>query len=70
MKIMNRFEGPGSAEASIKYLDGDFQVLSAGTFVTCAVTEQVIPLDDLKYWSVEKQEAYVDVEASVKASRG
>jgi len=31
---MNRFEGPGAAEASIKYLDGDFQVLTAGTFVT------------------------------------
>lgn len=66
---MNRFEGPGSAEAKIKYLDGDFQILSAGAYVSCAVTGQVIPLDDLKYWSVEKQEAYIDVEASVKASQ-
>ncbi|MGI9350563.1 MAG: DUF2093 domain-containing protein [Rhizobiaceae bacterium] len=65
---MNRFEGPGAGEAKIKYLDGDFQVLSAGTFVLCAVTGKVIPLDELKYWSVAKQEAYVDVEASCKAS--
>ncbi len=65
---MNRFEGPGVAEAKIKYLDGDFQVIAAGTFVTCAVTSQAIALDDLKYWSVEKQEAYIDVEASLKAS--
>ena len=65
---MNRFEGPGAGEAKIKYLDGDFQVLSAGTFVLCAVTGKIIPLDELKYWSVAKQEAYVDVEASFKAS--
>ncbi len=66
---MNRFEGPGSGEAKIKYLDADFQVLSAGTFVRCAVTQKPIPLDELKYWSVAKQEAYVDVAASVKASQ-
>lgn len=68
-ELMNRFEGPGTAEAKIKYLDGDFQILSAGTFVSCAVTGVAIPLDELKYWSVEKQEAYVDVIASVKASQ-
>lgn len=66
---MNRFEGPGSGEAKIKYLDADFQVLSAGAFVRCAVTGEPIPLDELKYWSVAKQEAYCDVEASCKASR-
>lgn len=65
---MNRFEGPGSGEAKIKFLDADFQVLSAGAFVRCAVTNTAIPLDELKYWSVAKQEAYVDVAASVKAS--
>lgn len=67
---MNRFEGPGANEARIKYLDADFQVLAAGSFVRCAVTGTPIPLDELKYWSVEKQEAYVDVEASVKATHG
>jgi len=66
---MNRFEGPGTSEAKIKYMDGDFQILSAGTFVTCAVTGAPIPLDELKYWSVERQEAYIDVIASVKASQ-
>lgn len=55
---MNRFEGPGSREARIRYLDGDFQVLSPGSFVRCAVTGEVIPLDELKYWSVARQEAY------------
>jgi len=67
---MNRFEGPGSGEAIIKYLDGDYQVISPGSFVRCAVTGMPIPLDELKYWSVARQEAYVDVDASVKAELG
>ena len=66
---MNRFEGPGSGEARLKYMDADFQVLSAGSFVRCAVTGTPIPLDELKYWSVAKQEPYVDVKASYEASQ-
>lgn len=63
---MNRFEGSGSGEARIRYLDSDFQVVSPGSFVRCAVTGRAIPLDELKYWSVARQEAYFDVEISVK----
>ena len=66
---MNRFEGHGSGEARVKFLDADFQVLSAGSYVRCAVTGDPIPLDELKYWDVDKQEAYVDVAASFKASQ-
>jgi hypothetical protein len=64
--MMNRFEGSGSGEAIVRYLDSDFQVISPGSFVRCAVTGRAIPLDELKYWSFARQEAYVDVEASVK----
>ena len=39
---MNRFEGPGAKEARIRYLDGDFQVASPGSFVRCAVTGESI----------------------------
>jgi hypothetical protein len=62
---MNRFEGPGSREARIRYLDGDFQVLSPGAFVRCAVTGDPIPLDDLKYWSVARQEPYASATVSL-----
>ncbi|MBD0415688.1 DUF2093 domain-containing protein [Oryzicola mucosus] len=62
---MNRFEGPGAREARIRYLDGDFQVTSPGAFVRCAVTSDSIPLDELKYWSVARQEAYRDAEISL-----
>ena len=48
----------GHGEAQIQYLDGDFRVISPGTYVRCAVTDARIPLDELKYWSVDLQEAY------------
>ncbi|HSG94804.1 MAG TPA: DUF2093 domain-containing protein [Afifellaceae bacterium] len=62
---MNRHEASGS-EARIRYLDGDFQVVVPGSFVTCAVTGASIPLSDLRYWSVERQEAYADASASLQ----
>lgn len=61
---MNRFEGPGSREAKIRYLDGDFQVLSPGAYVLCAVTGEKIAIDELRYWSVARQEPYVDAQTS------
>ena len=62
---MNRFEGPGAREARLRYLDGDFQVITPGAFVRCAVTGEAIPLDELKYWSVARQEAYLNAEISL-----
>lgn len=64
--MMNRFEGPGGKEARIRYLDGDFQVVSPGAFVRCAATGENIPLDELKYWSVERQEPYATALASLE----
>lgn len=62
---MNRFEGPGAREARLRYLDGDFQVVTPGAFVRCAVTGESIPLEELKYWSVARQEAYANAEVSL-----
>jgi hypothetical protein len=58
---MNRFEGGG--EAVIQYLDSNIRVVRPGSYVRCAVTGQPIPLDQLKYWSVERQEAYASPDA-------
>ena len=49
---------------------GTFRVLSDGDHVVCAVTGERIPLHDLRYWSVERQEPYVDAAASLKAEQG
>jgi hypothetical protein len=63
---MNIFDMANASEAKIRYLDADYQVLAPGAFVRCAVTGKPIPLDELKYWSVARQEPYVDVETSLK----
>lgn len=65
---MNRFEKLFGVrgEAHVRYLDGEVQVISPGEFVRCAVTGQQIAIGDLRYWSVELQEAYVSPEASLK----
>jgi hypothetical protein len=60
----------GGRAARLHYLAGTFRLLSDGDHVVCAVTGTPIPLHELKYWSVERQEAYVDADASLKAARG
>ena len=56
--MLNKFGPSGHGEAQVQYLDGDFRVISPGTYVRCAITDVRIPLDELKYWSVDLQEAY------------
>jgi hypothetical protein len=56
-------------EAKIRYLAGTFRLLSDGDHVRCAETGAPIPLDELRYWSVERQEAYADAAASLAAEK-
>ena len=56
-------------EARIHYLAGTFRMLGDGDHVRCAVTGVAIPLDELRYWSVARQEAYVDAAASHEAEQ-
>ncbi|MCB9956844.1 MAG: DUF2093 domain-containing protein [Caulobacterales bacterium] len=53
-------------EAIVEYGDGEFTILKPGAFVRCAVTGAKIPLQALKYWSVDKQEAYADAKAAMQ----
>ena len=62
---MNRIERM-SGEAKLRYLDGDYDVLVPGAYVLCAVTATQIPLDALRYWSVDLQEAYATPEIANK----
>lgn len=68
---MNRFDRRPVAqgEAVLEYLDGEFRIVRPGAFVRCAVTRQAIPLEELRYWSVDRQEAYASRDA-VLASLG
>jgi hypothetical protein len=56
MNIMERDKG----EAKLHYLDGEYEVIRPGGYVVCAVTGTQIPLDALRYWSVDLQEAYAN----------
>lgn len=63
---MNRFDKllGHKGEAKVHYLDGEFQLVQPGEYVRCAVTGQRIPLADLRYWNVDRQEAYASAEIS------
>jgi len=66
--LLNRTDrsSPMPGEAEVKYLDGDFRVVRPGAFVRCAVTGLAIPLEELRYWSVDLQEAYASPEAVLR----
>ena len=64
---MNPFESTGDGgEAIVEFGDAEFQILKPGAFVRCAVTGARIPLTALRYWNVDKQEAYADAIAAMK----
>ena len=56
----------GEREAQLHYLSGDYEVLTHGTYVLCAITGEKIPLDELRYWSAPRQEAYASCEISYR----
>ncbi len=56
---------PNQREAKLRYLDGEFQVMREGDFVRCAISADPIHLDNLRYWSVDRQEAYKSARESL-----
>ncbi|MPT49148.1 MAG: DUF2093 domain-containing protein [Sphingobium sp.] len=53
--------------AKLHYMAYSFRVLSAGDHVLCAVTGRRVPLEDLRYWSIARQEPYADATAATSA---
>ena len=51
-------------EAKLRYKAMDFEQISPGEFVRCAVTGRPIATTELKYWSVARQEAYASAAIS------
>lgn len=68
MISMNRFDRsfPLKGEAKLRYRDGEYDVVTPGNFVRCAITGNPIALEELRYWSVERQEAYSSAELSMQ----
>ena len=65
---MNRFERrpTDAGEARVEFVDGEYRIIRPGAFVRCALTGEPIPLEELRYWSVDRQEAYSSPAASMK----
>lgn len=65
---MNKIERDPGPEglAVLEYLDGEFRVVKAGSFVVCAVTGVHVPVDALRYWSVDLQEPYANPAVALK----
>ncbi len=53
-------------QAELEYLDGEYRVVRAGSYVACAVTGTHIPLEALRYWSVDLQEPYASPAIALK----
>lgn len=65
---MNRMDRD-SGEAKLNFLDGDYEVIVPGAYVVCAVSGVHIPLDALRYWSVDLQEAYASPDLSTRRAQ-
>ena len=63
-KMERDFRPDGLAE--LEYLDGEYRVVRPGSFVLCAVTGTKIPVEALRYWSVDLQEAYASPDLALK----
>lgn len=53
--------------ARLHYMANGFRVLSPGDHVTCAVSAARIPIDELRYWSVARQQAYATAAIATEA---
>lgn len=60
----------GDAAAILEYGPNGFRVRKPGNHVICAVTGKVIPLEELRYWSVDRQEPYAGPEVATRRLLG
>ncbi len=64
--LMNSSEKP----AKLYYGPSTFRVLRPGQHVVCAVSGEIIPLEELRYWSADRQEAYASAEIATRRLLG
>ena len=56
--------------ASLHYGPNGFRVIAPGSHVICAVSGERIPLEELRYWSGDRQEAYASPELATRRLTG
>jgi hypothetical protein len=55
--------------ARLHYMANNFRVLTPGDHVVCALSGERITLEDLRYWNVDRQEAYATAALATQAER-
>ncbi len=53
--------------AKLHYMANGFRVLTPGDHVVCAVSGVVIPIDQIRYWDVSRQQAYATAQIASEA---
>ena len=61
--LMSKSDRP----ARLHYMANGFRVLSTGNHVVCAISGERVALEELRYWSVARQEAYATPELATQA---
>ena len=62
---MNAFDRDLDGAALVHYGDGEYAVIKPGRYVVCAVSGRRIPLDALRYWGSQHQEAYAGADEAL-----
>jgi len=57
-----------SRPARLHYMANGFRLLAHGDHVLCAVSGVPIMLEQLRYWSVAKQQPYASAEIATRAA--
>lgn len=60
----------GATAAQLVYGPNGFRVMRPGAHVLCAITGEPIPLEELRYWSVDRQEAYLNPQVATRRMLG
>jgi hypothetical protein len=63
--MLDRTKGP-ERPAELRFFSGDFQIVRLGTHVVCAVSGKSIPIEELRYWNADVQEAYATAEIATR----
>ena len=61
---------PSGRVARLHYMANSYRVLAQGDHVICAVSGERIALDDLRYWSVARQQAYATAAIATEVLTG
>jgi hypothetical protein len=60
----------GSGAATLYFQPNGYRVVRPGAYVLCAVSGAQVMLEALRYWSVERQEAYASAELATRRLLG